>query len=131
MVSLAKISIFALVGLMAAVLFVPSIRETLTRLFTPSETIFVPLDGTIGEVVEGETDGQQFKLITLLGFDGIPAILDPDFVSVDEAQAWMDSDERVLGLSINGDNRAYSVRMLSRHEIVNDVVGGKPVAVTW
>ena len=131
MVNLAKISIFALVGVMVAVLFVPSIRETLTRLFTPSETIFVPLDGTIGEAVEGEADGQQFKLITLLGFDGIPAILDPDFVSVDEAQAWMDPDEQVLGLSINGDNRAYSVRMLSRHEIVNDVVGGKPVAVTW
>ncbi len=131
MVKLAKFSIFALVGLMVAALFIPSIRGTLTRLLTPSETIFVPLDGTIGEVAEGEAAGQQFKLITLLGFDGIPAILDPDFVSVEEAQKWMDPDEQVLGLSINGDNRAYSVRMLSRHEIVNDVVGGEPVAVTW
>ena len=43
----------------------------------------------------------------------------------------MDGDEQVLGLSIDGDSRAYPIKMLSRHEIVNDVVGGKPVAVTW
>ena len=43
----------------------------------------------------------------------------------------MEPDEHVLGLSINGDHRAYSLRMLSSHEIVNDVVGGVPVAATW
>ena len=43
----------------------------------------------------------------------------------------MDSDELVLGLSINGDSRAYSVPMLSSHEIVNDTVGGRKIAVTW
>ena len=43
----------------------------------------------------------------------------------------MDSYEPVLGVSLNGDHRAYSVRILSRHEIVNDVVGELPVAVTW
>lgn len=70
-------------------------------------------------------------MVTFLGFDGIPAILDPLFVSAGEANEWMEPDEQVLGLTINGDTRAYSVRMLSRHEIVNDVVGGVPVAVTW
>ena len=43
----------------------------------------------------------------------------------------MKSNELVLGLSINGDSRAYPIPMLSSHEIVNDVVGGEPVAVTW
>ena len=43
----------------------------------------------------------------------------------------MDADEQVLRLSINGEHRAYPIRMLSRHEIVNDVAGGVPVAVTW
>ena len=41
------------------------------------------------------------------------------------------SDEKILGIEINGDVRAYSVPMLSRHEIVNDIVGGIPIAVTW
>jgi hypothetical protein len=43
----------------------------------------------------------------------------------------MDPDERVIGLSINGDHRAYPLKLLSRHEIVNDTVGGTLVAVTW
>ena len=43
----------------------------------------------------------------------------------------MDDDEQVLGVSINGESRAYSIPMLSRHEIVNDVIGGVPIAVTW
>lgn len=61
--------------------------------------------------------------------DAIPAIRDPEFVSAHEAQ--IHPDEPVIGLSINGDNRAYSVYLLNSHEIANDVVGGKPVAVTW
>ena len=43
----------------------------------------------------------------------------------------MTPDELVLGLSINGESKAYSIPMLSSHEIVNDVVGGVPLAVTW
>ena len=37
----------------------------------------------------------------------------------------------IIGVSINGEHKAYSTAFLSSHEIVNDVVGGKPVAVTW
>ena len=43
----------------------------------------------------------------------------------------MDPTEQVLGLSIGGEHHAYPISVLSRHEIVNDVVGGQPVAVTW
>ena len=74
MVNLAKISIFALVGLMAAVVFVPSIRETITRLFTPSETIFVPLDGVIlGKdhyiQVNQETESDSGSVILVAHFE--------------------------------------------------------------
>jgi hypothetical protein len=71
------------------------------------------------------------QIITVLPKDAIPAILDPRFVSGEEAEAQMSPSERVLGVSINGDHRAYSVPTLSSHEVVNDVVGGVPVAVTW
>ncbi len=60
-----------------------------------------------------------------------PSQLKPDFVDADEASIQMEAGERVLGLSINGDHRAYPLNLLSRHEIVNDTVGGVPVAVTW
>ena len=59
------------------------------------------------------------------------AILDPQFISGAEASEQMVDSERVLGVSINGDHRAYPLNLLSRHEIVNDEVGGVPVAVTW
>lgn len=73
----------------------------------------------------------EYMIVTLLRKDAIPAILDPDFVPLSEGNDQMEDDELVLGVSLDGDSRAYSVNLLSRHEIVNDVVGGRPVAVTW
>ena len=104
-----------------------SASQTITRLVASSEDVSVPTYPG-GDAKDEEMD---LEIVTLLGFDAIPAILDPEFVSVDEADEWMDSDELVLGLSINGESRAYSVPMLSAHEIVNDTVGGRKIAVTW
>ena len=128
--TVAKVGMVGLVVLMVAVVFVPGIRSFFSRLFTSSETISLPATNASSPGEESD-EGRQLELITLLGFDAIPAILNPDFVTADEAERWMEPDEQVMGLSINGDNRAYSIPMLSRHEIVNDVVGGVPVAVTW
>ena len=77
------------------------------------------------------TTEPRYDVITVLGYDAIPAILNPEIVSAEEAGERMAPSEQVIGLSINGDHRAYSIPMLSQHEIVNDTVGGKPVAVTW
>ena len=75
--------------------------------------------------------GRTVEMVTLIPFDGIQAILEPEFVTAGEARVWMDPSEQVLGLSIGGERHAYPISMLSRHEIVNDFVGGTPVAVTW
>ena len=69
--------------------------------------------------------------MTLLDFDAIKAIDDPEFLSTDEVGRTYRANEKVIGVSIDGDNRAYSVPMLSRHEIVNDTVGGVKIAITW
>ena len=70
-------------------------------------------------------------VITLLPFDAIKAILEPRLVSVEWAEQQMNDMEQVIGVSIGGEHRAYPIYMLSSHEIVNDTVGGKPIAVTW
>ena len=70
-------------------------------------------------------------IVTLLPKDAIPAILEPKFTSPQFAEDQMTDTEQVIGVSINGDARAYPINILSRHEIVNDVVGGKSIAVTW
>ena len=62
--------------------------------------------------------------------DGIPDLRSPKMLSPDEA-GYLRTQDRVFGVSINGDNRAYPIKTLSRHEIVNDVVGGESIAVTW
>lgn len=63
--------------------------------------------------------------------DGIPPIDAPVFFSVDEASELLEPSEPVVVLEIDGDARAYPVRALVWHEIVNDTVGGVPVAVTY
>ena len=70
-------------------------------------------------------------MYTLLPPGAIPAIDAPQFVTGAEADAQMLPDEPVLGLVIGDDARAYSLWQLDSHEIVNDVVGGVAVTVTW
>lgn len=63
--------------------------------------------------------------------DGIPPIDEPKFVTVSAADEWLDDREPVFVVDINGDVRAYPIQILIWHEIVNDTVGGVPVAVTY
>ncbi len=63
--------------------------------------------------------------------DGIPALTGPDFIAVAEENR-LQPLEPVITLEIEGEvPRAYPIRYLTWHEIVNDTVGGLPVAVTF
>ena len=62
--------------------------------------------------------------------DGIPAIYHPMFESV-EAASWLRDKDRVLAVVINGEARAYPIRILDWHEIVNDKIGDQHFAVTY
>ncbi len=63
--------------------------------------------------------------------DGIPPIDEPVFLPVAENLDILDPAEPVVALEIDGDARAYPIRAMVWHEIVNDVVGGIPVSVTY
>jgi hypothetical protein len=62
-------------------------------------------------------------------FDGIPPIYDPQFVNAIDAP--FEPDELVIGISLNGEAKAYSVTTLRYREMVNDEIGGIPILVTW
>ena len=62
--------------------------------------------------------------------EGIPAIDVPKFVGVDAAD-FLSDDDRVLGVEINGVARAYPIRILNWHEIVNDKIGDVSFSVTY
>ncbi|MFQ5813967.1 MAG: DUF3179 domain-containing protein [Anaerolineae bacterium] len=63
--------------------------------------------------------------------DGIPAIDEPQTVSIDEADEWLESQEPVILVQVEDDARAYPIQILMWHEIANDAVGGVPVTVTF
>ena len=62
--------------------------------------------------------------------DGIPALIAPKMIPASEA-GFLKDEDRVLGLEAGGEARAYPLRILSWHELVNDTVGGSPILVSW
>ena len=61
--------------------------------------------------------------------DGIRPIYDPGFIPA--LQADLAPSEMVMAVEIDGESHAYPVSVLNSREIVNDVVGGRPILVTW
>jgi hypothetical protein len=63
--------------------------------------------------------------------DGIPALFNPEYMSAGEADRQLKPDEEVIGLVVNGVSRAYPIRIMSWHELVNDEIAGTPYLVSW
>jgi thiol-disulfide isomerase/thioredoxin len=63
--------------------------------------------------------------------DGIAAIDDPQYASIDEADEWLTPQEPVILVQVGDEARAYPIQILMWHEIVNDAIAETPVAVTF
>ena len=64
------------------------------------------------------------------GRDGIRSVDAPEFAPPAEA-SWVAADTPVVGVEAGGEARSYPVHLLEYHQIVNDVLGGVPVAITY
>ena len=62
--------------------------------------------------------------------DGIPSLDNPAVIPAHEAR-YLEVDEQVFGVSLNGEARAYPLRIMNWHEMTNDVVGGQPFALAY
>jgi hypothetical protein len=62
--------------------------------------------------------------------DGIPSIDNPEFTNISNAN-FLKEEDRILGVYFNGISKAYPVRILNFHEIVNDEFDGHPIVVTF
>lgn len=62
--------------------------------------------------------------------DGIPSLDNPTLIPAGQASYLLD-DDLVFGVEINGDARAYPLRIMGWHEMFNDVIGGVPVALAY
>jgi hypothetical protein len=102
--------------------------ETPVPVIPTTVAISTPLPGNLDSVTFIEDD-RRYTIDQLLPRDGIRPFYNPTFAAPENAG--YDPDELVMGLEINGDARAYAVGILRSREMVNDVVGGTPVLVTW
>ena len=71
------------------------------------------------------------ELVPVLRRDGIRSLDEPTFQSLDEAAGWLTETDPVIVVELEGEARAYPLRILSAHEIVNDRFGDIPVVVTF
>ncbi len=62
--------------------------------------------------------------------DGIPSLDNPRLLPASKAD-YLKPDDLVFGVSINGDERAYPLRIMGWHEMFNEVIGGVPVALAY
>jgi len=63
--------------------------------------------------------------------DGIPALTDPKFISVEDASEWLKDKEPVIFLKHDNFVKGYPLQILIWHEIVNDRIGSVPVSITF
>ncbi len=106
-----------------------SLDSAFSRLGTDTERANIPLE----EVLSG---GPPPQGIPALGFGGdwqevAEASTPPSFVSQEEAAVWLEPQEPVVVLSLAGEAKIYPLQILTWHEIVNDTLGGVPIAVTF
>ncbi len=89
----------------------------------------------------GEQDYQHFDISNCslkdeqfhygIGREKFPALIDPQFITVTEADQLFKADDRFLLLSMGNETKAYSIKDLTRHEVVNDVINDKPVMAAY
>lgn len=81
--------------------------------------------------VPGVAGPPDDPLVVLLGVNAIPAITQPRFESVQDALRWLPSDAPVITVAQGTEVRAYPLAILEWHEVVDDTIGGVPVAITY
>ncbi|WP_175452434.1 DUF3179 domain-containing protein [Thiohalomonas denitrificans] len=65
------------------------------------------------------------------GRDGVPSIDEPRFLSGEDADRFLASDDIVFGVTLEGESRAYPRGILVWHEIVNDRIGDQTISITY
>jgi hypothetical protein len=78
-------------------------------------------------------------IVRAMARDGVHALLEPATIGTTEVDRFNEEErgkllvtnDRVIGVTIGGEARAYPLRLMRWHEVVNDVVGGRPIAVTY
>jgi len=95
---------------------------------------FASIDPNFELLLEGYEDNSRIEPFEVewggVGPDGIPPLENPPNIPADQAD-YLADQERVFGVSINGEHRAYPLRIMNPHEMANDVLGGEPISLAY
>jgi hypothetical protein len=126
------VSALSAIGIFFLIVLIPSLKVDSVSTFS-STTYTKNINSVFKHASEEERSIVPPEQIVSGGppADGIPSIDEPKFVQVQRAEEFLENSDLIVGLNINGDIRAYPLQILVWHEIVNDKIGGIPVAVTY
>lgn len=91
------------------------------------------------EFALGKATVPRDLVVRAMATDGLSVLRDPPTITPTDVDRWNEEqrgkllvpDDRVIGVHIAGEARAYPLRLMRWHEVVNDTVGGEPLAVTY
>jgi hypothetical protein len=98
-------------------------------IFTPTLAAQVSPRPTVTEVNAVEINTRDI-VRQVVPRDAIPALVSPKYDAIKDA-TYMYADDRVIALEFADQELAYPTRILERHELVNDVVHGQPILITY
>lgn len=92
-----------------------------------------------GDFVFSNPTVEPELIVRGMATDGVRVLVSPETISSEEIDRFNEEErgkllvpgDRVIGISIGGEARAYPLRLMRWHEVVNDTVGGEPIAVTY
>ena len=92
------------------------------------------IDPRFGEFLAPAAEGSRINVAEIAWGgvipDGIPDLQFAPVVAPDE-QEYLEPGDRIFGVSINGEHRAYPLRIVNAHEMANDVLGGEQIALAY
>lgn len=122
-------------GVLAVIAAVVVAKLVIPRDSSPPQPAAVPAAHSCGRdlnyIAPGISGPPDDPLVVLLGVNDIPAITQPHFEPVGDSLKWLPSDAPVVTVVQGGDVRAYPLAILEWHEVVDDTVGGRPLAITY
>ena len=133
-ITLSKVLIIAAIASVVVISVISRIRGRANPVTEITKRATQAITGGGGFDFDENTPGYEnyTKLLQGCPFkDCIPSIDNPVFESVGAADKWLEANDVVFALDYKGEVRAYPQKILNSHEIVNDVVAGDPLAVTF
>ena len=96
--------------------------------------LFSMIDPMFAGLLAPAADGAGLNLVEIVwggvGLDGIRPLENPPNIPA-AAAVYLNADDRVFGVSIDGEHRAYPLRILNPHEMANDILGGEPISLAY